>query len=89
MTAVVAPGRRPRPMTPEAILRQVVVEDHALAPDGVVRGRRPAIVEGNGYRSHLWLVPLAGRDAGPWRGNLAARDVGGPFAPWPTDQRAP
>jgi dipeptidyl aminopeptidase/acylaminoacyl peptidase len=57
------PGRQARPMTPKAILRQVVVEDHALAPDAsfAVVVRRSA--RRRTYRSHLWLVPLDVRPA--------------------------
>ena len=48
-------------MTPKTILRQVVLEDHALAPDGssAVVVRRS--VHGRTYRSHLWTVPLTSR----------------------------
>ena len=50
--------RARRPMTPASILRQVVVEDAVLAPDGAyaVVVRR-SVVEAV-YQSHLWLVPL-------------------------------
>ena len=46
---------------PETVIRaQVVLEEHDVAPDGrfaiVVR----RFVQGDRYRSHLWLIPLAG-----------------------------
>ncbi len=45
-------------MTPAVIRRQVVLEEHALSPDGgfaiVVR----RFVQADRYRSHLWVVPL-------------------------------
>jgi dipeptidyl aminopeptidase/acylaminoacyl peptidase len=61
------PGRQARPMTPGAILRQVVVEDHALAPDAsfAVVVRRSA--RRRTYRSHLWLVPRDVRPASDGR----------------------
>lgn len=50
-------------MTPGVIRRQVVLEEHDIAPDGsaAVVVRRFVFV--NRYLSHLWLVPLGrGRD---------------------------
>lgn len=48
------------PLVPDDIRRQVVVEEHDLAPDGrtAVVGRRS--VRANRYVRHLWAVPLAG-----------------------------
>ena len=60
--------RRLRGAGPETVLRQVVVEDHALAPDGAAAVVVRRSVHGNAYRSHLWLVPLPGGQGG-------ARDV--------------
>ena len=61
-----------RPVTPATILRQVVVEEAVLAPDGrfAVVVRRS--VHGRTYRSHLWLVPLARRGGGAAGVRLAA-----------------
>ncbi len=58
--AEVTSRRARRPVQPETVRRQVVVEDHAIAPDGgsAVVVRRS--VHGITYRSHLWLVPLGG-----------------------------
>jgi dipeptidyl aminopeptidase/acylaminoacyl peptidase len=52
-------------MTPEIVRRQVVVEEHDLAPDGrwAVIVRRA--VAGERYVSHLWLVPLDGGRSRP------------------------
>jgi len=62
-----------RPLDPAAIRRQIVVEDHDVAPDGsvavVVRRR----VRGNHYLSHLWLVPLGPGGGKPRR--LTSGDV--------------
>lgn len=65
------PQRGPRrAVEPETILRQVVVEDHTLAPDGSAAVVVRRSVHGNAYRSHLWLVPL-----GATRGRGGARKV--------------
>lgn len=47
-----------RPMAPRAVLRQVVVEDAVLAPDGSFAVVVRRSVSGNAYQSHLWLVRL-------------------------------
>ncbi len=48
------------PLQPEALLRQVLVEDLDISPDGrsVVYSRRTA--ERNRHVHHLWIVPYAG-----------------------------
>jgi dipeptidyl aminopeptidase/acylaminoacyl peptidase len=55
-------------VTPGTILRQVVLEDHAL-PDGSFAVVVRRSVHGRTYRSHLWTVPLASRGSrgGPAR----------------------
>ena len=53
-----------RPAGPETVLRQVVVEDHDLAPDASFAIVVRRSVHGATYRSHLWRVPLRG-GAGP------------------------
>ncbi len=62
-----------RILDPEVIRRQIVVEEHDVAPDGsmavVVRRR----VRGNHYVSHLWLVPLEHDGGEPRR--LTSGDV--------------
>lgn len=62
------PQHRRRPLkspTPEILRRQVVVEEHDLAPDGSFAVVSRRVVEGEHYVSHLWLVPLgAGRTGG-------------------------
>ncbi|HUG29595.1 MAG TPA: alpha/beta fold hydrolase [Candidatus Limnocylindria bacterium] len=46
---------------PESVIRaQVVLEEHDLSPDGRFAVVVRRFVNGNRYRSHLWLVPLAG-----------------------------
>lgn len=53
-----------RKTDPETVIRsQVVLEEHDVSADGrfVVVVRR--FVQGDRYRSHLWLVPLEGRAA--------------------------
>ena len=47
-------------MVPEDIRRQVVVEDHDLAPDGSFAVVVRRFVQRNGYASELWVVPLDG-----------------------------
>ena len=54
-------GSARRPVTPETILRQVVVEDHALDPDGSLAVVVRRSIHDGAYRSHLWRVPLAAR----------------------------
>ncbi|MFL5681454.1 MAG: S9 family peptidase [Chloroflexota bacterium] len=58
----------PRPMVPEDIRRQVVLEEHDLAPDASFAVVTRRFVRGNGYASHLWVVPLgAARGGAPRR----------------------
>ena len=64
-------------MTPAVVRRQVVLEDHDLAPDGgsaIVVSRS---VHGDAYRSHLWLIPLVAADPAKGRagGRRAARAI--------------
>ncbi len=47
-----------RPMVPEDIRRQVVVEEHDLSPDGAFAVVVRRFVQRNGYASELWVVPL-------------------------------
>ncbi len=53
------PAARCQIPTPELLHRQVVVEEHDLAPDGSFAILSRRVVEGEQYVSHLWLVPLA------------------------------
>jgi dipeptidyl aminopeptidase/acylaminoacyl peptidase len=55
--------------TPEILRRQVVVEEHDLAPEGTFAILSRRIVEGEHYVSHLWLVAIdaAGRAGSPRR----------------------
>ena len=46
------------PMMPKVIRRQVVLEEHDLAPTGRVAAIVRRFVAGETYRSHLWLAPL-------------------------------
>jgi dipeptidyl aminopeptidase/acylaminoacyl peptidase len=73
-----------RPITPAALIRhQVVLEEHAPLPDGsgAVVVRR--FVHGETYRSHLLVVPFAGRLAGEPRALTAGavRDTSPRVAP--------
>ena len=54
-------------MTPEIILRQVVLEEHDISPDGrhAVAVRRFVDGRRNRYLSHLWLVSLEPGGARP------------------------
>ena len=46
---------------PETVIRsQVVLEEHDVSPDGRFAVVVRRFVHGDRYRSHLWLVPLAG-----------------------------
>jgi dipeptidyl aminopeptidase/acylaminoacyl peptidase len=65
-----------RPMIPDDIRRQVVVEEHDVAPDGAFAVVVRRFVQRNAYASELWFVPLDGgrprrltsgrvRDTGP------------------------
>lgn len=59
--------RQPRSLrqpTPETLRQQVVLEEHALAPDGSFAVVTRRSVARDLYVSHLWLVPLGGRRAG-------------------------
>ncbi len=58
--------RKPLLPTPETLRRQVVIEEHDLAPDGAFAVVTRRVVDGDHYLSHVWLVPLAanGRRAG-------------------------
>jgi dipeptidyl aminopeptidase/acylaminoacyl peptidase len=47
-----------RPMQPEDIRRQVVIEEHDLAVDGSFAIVVRRFVQRNAYASELWLVPL-------------------------------
>ncbi len=47
-------------MTPGVIRRQVVLEEHDLAPGANAAAVVRRFVSGDTYRSHLWLVPLDG-----------------------------
>lgn len=60
----------PRPFTPRDLLREVLVSDLALSPDGetVVYARRT--IEDGEYRRRLWCVP--------WRGGKPERLTSGP-----------
>jgi dipeptidyl aminopeptidase/acylaminoacyl peptidase len=59
--------------TPDLLRRQVVVEDHDLAPDGTFAIVSRRVVEGEHYVSHLWLVPLlVGRPGGTRAGEVRA-----------------
>ena len=54
--------RTPRLPTPETLRRQVVLEEHDLAPDGSFAVVSRRTVAGDHYVSSLWLVPVtAGR----------------------------
>ena len=48
------------PLRPEDVRRQVVLDEHDVSPDGrfVIVVRRSVVA--NAYRSHLWLILLAG-----------------------------
>ncbi len=61
-----------RPMEPADIRRQVVLEEHDLAPDASFAIVVRRFVRGNGYASELWLVPLepAGRPRRLTRGRV-------------------
>jgi dipeptidyl aminopeptidase/acylaminoacyl peptidase len=51
----------PRRTDPETVIRsQVVLEEHDVASDGRFAVVVRRFVRGDRYRSHLWLVPLAG-----------------------------
>ena len=51
--------RAPRLPTPGTLRRQVVLEEHDLAPDGSFAVVSRRVVEGEHYTSSLWLVPIA------------------------------
>ena len=59
-------GRAPRLPTPETLRKQVVLEEHDLAPDGSFAVVSRRAVKGEHYTSSLWLVPVvAGGSGGP------------------------
>jgi dipeptidyl aminopeptidase/acylaminoacyl peptidase len=60
-----------RPLVPEDILRQVVVEEHDLSRDGRIAVVARRSVRGRRYVSHLWTVPLD--DAAGTRGSRVGR----------------
>jgi len=74
---------RTQPATePATVIRaQVVLDEHDLSPDGrfAVVARRSVV--GDRYRSHLWLVPLAGRGAPVQLTSGPVRDTGPRIAP--------
>ena len=47
----------------DTVHRQVVLEEHDLAPDGSFAIVTRRVADANRYASHLWLVPLAGAAA--------------------------
>jgi dipeptidyl aminopeptidase/acylaminoacyl peptidase len=56
----------PRRTDPERVIRsQVVLEEHDVAADGRFAVVVRRFVECDRYRSHLWLVPLDGKDRRP------------------------
>jgi len=55
------PARRLRPVTPAVVRAQVVIEEHDAARDGSFAVIVRRFVQAGAYRSHLWLVPLEGR----------------------------
>jgi dipeptidyl aminopeptidase/acylaminoacyl peptidase len=73
--------RSPRQPAPEILRRQVVVEEHDLAPDGSFAVLTRRVVDGTRYVSSLWLVPLGGSGRRAGRSRRAAggdRAGGGP-----------
>lgn len=54
------PPSGPRPITPQIVHRQVVLEEHDASADGRFAICVRRFVQANAYRSHLWLVPLGG-----------------------------
>ena len=67
---------------PATIIRsQVVLDEHDLSPDGrfAVVVRRSVVADR--YRSHLWLVPLAGRGSPIQLTSGPVRDTGPRIAP--------
>ena len=60
------PDRPPRPLRrpgPDIVRRQVVIEEHDLAPDGSFAIVSRRFVTGNAYASNLFLVPVGEPDA--------------------------
>src|SRR5215210_3021698 len=55
----------PRPMVPDDIRRQVVLEEHDLAPEASFAVVVRRFVYRNGYASHLWVVALDDERGGP------------------------
>ena len=67
---------------PAALIRsQVVLDEHDLSPDGrfAVVVRRSVVADR--YRSHLWLIPLAGRGSPIQLTSGPVRDTGPRIAP--------
>lgn len=58
-------------MTPDIVLRQVILDAHDLAPDGSFAIVARRVVEGDDYLAHLWIVPLAGGTGRGRRGGSA------------------
>jgi dipeptidyl aminopeptidase/acylaminoacyl peptidase len=67
--------RTSRLTDPDTLRRQVVVEEHDLAPDGSFAVVSRRVVDGGHYQSSLWLVPI---DASG-RGGRPRRLTTGPF----------
>jgi dipeptidyl aminopeptidase/acylaminoacyl peptidase len=66
-------ARRTDPAT--VIRAQVVLEEHDVSPDGRFAVVVRRFVRGDRYRSHLWLVPLAGSGAPIQLTSGAVRDA--------------
>src|SRR4051812_18614650 len=69
----------PRPMVPEDIRDQVVLEDHDLARDASFAVVTRRFVRRNAYASQLWVVPLRpnGATGGTRRGSAPRRLTSG------------
>ena len=67
--------RVPRLPTPETLRRQVVLEEHDLAPDGSFAVVSRRVVEGEDYTSSLWLVPVSATGRGRGAAPADARSV--------------
>lgn len=67
-----AHARPLRPLVPADILRQVVLEEHDLSPDGRFAVVVRRFVLRNAYGSNLWVVPLRG-DPSSTKGIRAGR----------------
>jgi dipeptidyl aminopeptidase/acylaminoacyl peptidase len=74
----ISTGRTLRLPTPRTLRRQVIIEEHDLAPDGSFAVVTRRVMDGDRYASSLWLVPLdaRGRAGRPRRLTTAAsRDM--------------